>query len=38
MFRHVTLYLAHWASNATAAIEISQNAHQNINGDTLYND
>jgi len=29
LFRRVTLYLVHWASNATAAIEIFQNAHQN---------
>jgi len=29
LFRRVTLYLVHWAGNATAAIEIFQNAHQN---------
>jgi len=28
LFRHVTLYLVHWASNATIAIEIFPNAHQ----------
>jgi len=28
LFRHVTLHLVHWASNATAAIEIFPNAHQ----------
>jgi len=27
-FRHVTLYVVHWASNATTAIEIFPNAHQ----------
>jgi len=28
LFRHVTLHLVHWASNATAAIEIFPNTHQ----------
>jgi len=28
LLRHVTLHLVHWASNATAAIEILPDAHQ----------
>jgi len=27
LFRHVTVYLLHWASNATAATEVFPNKH-----------